>query len=295
MRLITRGDLDGLTCAVLISHFEEIESVLLTHSQDLADGNVEVGASDIIANLPYQRGCAMWFDHHMHTTAAGPGVEFEGSFGQAPSAAHLVWDYYECAQTLPHYEELVHETDRLDSADLTLDDILDPQAYIKLGFTLDSRSGLGPLDQYFEIALDLLLRNKPIDSILQDPAVDERCRRLETDDVHLHEALQSNSRIDENVVFTDFRNLDPVPAGNRFLVFAIFPQINVAVRAQKRLDGPTMLTLGHSIINRTCNTNVGDLAARYGGGGHQGASSIPLMEDTDQQIEMIIAELKAGG
>ncbi len=295
MRLVTRGDLDGLTCAVLISHFEKIDSVLLTHSQELADGNVDIGASDIIANLPYQRGCAMWFDHHMHTTAAAPRFEFEGSFGQAPSAAHLIWDYYECAQTLPHYEKLVHETDRLDSADLTLDDILDPQAYIKLGFTLDSRSGLGPLDQYFETALDLLLRNKPIDSILQDPAVDERCRRLETDDVHLHKALQSNSRIDENVVFSDFRNLDPVPAGNRFLVFAIFPQINVAVRAQKRLDGPTMLTLGHSIINRTCNTNVGELAARYGGGGHQGAGSIPLMEDTDQQIEMILAELKAGG
>ncbi len=295
MRLVTRGDLDGLACAVLISHFEEIESVLLTHSQELADGNVDIGTSDIIANLPYQPGCAMWFDHHMHTTAAAPSVEFEGSFGKAPSATRLVWDYYGCAQTLPQYEELVRETDRLDSADLTLDDILDPQGYIKLGFTLDSRSGLGPLDRYFENALDLLLRNTPIDRILQDPAVDERCRRLENDDVQLHKALQSNSNVDENVVFSDFRNLDPVPAGNRFLVFAIFPQINVAVRAQKRLDGPTMLTLGHSIINRTCNTNVGELAARYGGGGHQGAGSIPLMEDTDQQIEMILAELKAGG
>ena len=56
-----------------------------------------------------------------------------------------------------------------------------------------------------------------------------------------------------------------------------------------------MLTIGHSIINRTCGTNVGELAARYGGGGHPGAGSIPLMEDTDQQIEMILAELKAGG
>ena len=295
MRLVTRGDLDGLTCALLISHFEEIESVLLTYSQELAEGKVDIGASDIIANLPYQRGCAMWFDHHMHTTAAAPSVEFEGSFGQAASAARLVWEYYECAQTLPHYEELVNETDRLDSADLTLDDILDPQGYIKLGFTLDSRSGLGPLDQYFENALDLLLRSTPIESILQDPAIDERCRRLENDDILLHKALQSNSRIDENVVFSDLRDLDPVPAGNRFLVFAIFPQINVAVRAQKRLDGRTMLTLGHSIINRTCNTNVGELAARYGGGGHQGAGSIPLMEDTDQQIDMILAELKASG
>lgn len=295
MRIVTRGDLDGLTCAVLISHHEEIDSVLLTHPQELADGQVDIGTTDIIANLPYQPGCAMWFDHHMHTTSAAPALEFEGAFGQAPSAAHLVWEYYECAQTLPHYEELVHETDRLDSADLTLDDILDPQGYIKLGFTLDSRSGLGPLDRYFETVLELLLKNSSIHEILLDPAVDARCRRLETDDVHLHEALQSQSFIDDNVVFSDFRDLHPVPAGNRFLVFAIFPQVNVAVRAQRRLDGRTMLTLGHSIINRTCNTNVGELAARYGGGGHPGAGSIPLMEDTDQQIEMILAELKTGG
>ena len=295
MRLVTRGDLDGLTCAVLISHHEEIDSVLLTHPQELADGHVEISNTDIIANLPYQPGCGIWFDHHMHTTAAAPRVEFEGAFGQAPSAARLVWEYYGCEQTLPHYDDLVCETDRLDSADLTLDDILDPQGYIKLGFTLDSRSGLGPLEQYFETVLDLLLDNRSSDEILLEPAVDMRCRRLETDDVHLHEALQSHSRVDGNVVFTDFRYLDPVPAGNRFLVFAIFPQVNVAVRAQRRLDGPTMLTLGHSIINRTCNTNVGELAARYGGGGHPGAGSIPLMEDTDQQIEMILTELKAGG
>jgi hypothetical protein len=295
MRLVTRGDLDGLTCAVLISHHEEINSVLLTHPQELADGHVEISSTDIIANLPYQPGCGIWFDHHMHTTAAAPTFEFEGAFGQAPSAARLVWEYYSCEQTLPHYDDLVCETDRLDSADLTLDDILDPQGYIKLGFTLDSRSGLGPLEHYFQTVLDLLLDNRSSEEILLEPAVDMRCRRLETDDVHLHEALQSQSRVDGNVVFTDFRYLDPVPAGNRFLVFAIFPQINVAVRAQRRLDGPTMLTLGHSIINRTCNTNVGELAARYGGGGHPGAGSIPLMEDTDQQIEMILTELKAAG
>ena len=198
-------------------------------------------------------------------------------------------------KTLPHYETLVRETDRLDSVDLTLDDILDPQGFIKLGFTLDSRSGLGPLDRYFETVLDLLLKRTPVEEVLQHPAVDARCRRLETDDVELHKALQIHSQVDGNVVFSDFRGVDPVPAGNRFLVFALFPKINVAVRAQKRLDGPTMLTIGHSVINRTCKTNVGELAARYGGGGHQGAASIPLMEDTDQQIEMILAELKSAG
>lgn len=295
MRLVTRGDLDGLTCAVLISHFEEIDEVLLTHPQELTEGKVEITSKDILANVPYRPECAMWFDHHMHTTAAAPTFEFRGAFGQAPSAARLVWDYYGCEESLPQYTELLRETDRLDSADLTLDDILDPQSFIKLGFTLDSRSGLGPLDRYFETVLGLLVNQTPIESILVEPEVESRCRRLEDNDIQLHAALQDHSQVEGNVVFSDFRSLETVPAGNRFLVFALFPQINVAVRAQRRLDGRTMLTLGHSIINRTCKMNVGELAARYGGGGHPGAGSVPLLEDSDQQIEMILSELKAAG
>lgn len=295
MRLVTRGDLDGLTSAVLISHFEEIDSVLLAHPQELADGNVQIGVDDIIANLPYQDGCAMWFDHHMHTTVAAPRVQVEGAFGEAPSAARLIWNYYGCEHSLGEYAELVDETDRLDSADLTLDDILDPQRFIKLGFTLDSRSGLGPLDRYFETLLDFLIKKRPIEEILEDPSVEARCSRLESDDVELHRMLQSHSEVDKNVVFSDFRQIESVPAGNRFLVFALYPQINVAVRAQRRLDGRSMLTLGHSILNRTCKTNVGELAARYGGGGHRGAASVPLGEDADQLIEMIVAELIAAG
>jgi len=56
-----------------------------------------------------------------------------------------------------------------------------------------------------------------------------------------------------------------------------------------------MLVLGHSIFNRSCKTNVGELAARYGGGGHRGAGSVSLMDDPEQQIRMILAELKANG
>ena len=296
MRLVTRGDLDGLACAVVIGLNEEIDEILLTHPQEIADGKVEIRNTDIIANLPYQKGCAKWFDHHQHTTVEIPKEPVEGVFGQAPSAARLVYEYYGGRMSMPQLDELVRETDRLDSADLTLDDILDPQGYIKLGFTIDPRSGLGPLDQYMMTLHDLLTRNTPIDQVLAYPAVEERCRRLEEEDIELHRALQALSQVDGNVVISDFRTLDPVPVGNRFLVFALFPQANVAVRLQWREDKQLpMMTLGHSVINRTCSTDVGELAARYGGGGHRGAASIPLKEDSNQKIRAIVAELKANG
>lgn len=297
MRLVTRGDLDGLTCAVLIGLEEEIDDLLLIHPQDITEDRVEIRAGDIIANLPYHENASLWFDHHMHTaTPVAPPSDFEGSFAEAPSAARLVYEYYGGEDELPQFAELVRETDRLDSADLTPDDVLEPQGYIKLGFTIDSRTGLGTFEDYFRHLVDLLRIETPIEEILEDPEVARRCELMEKEDARFREALKKHSRVDDNVVITDFRGVDPVPVGNRFLVYALFPEPNVSIRLHW---GPgrefPMVLIGHSIFNRTCNTNVGELAARYGGGGHPGAGSVPLMENPEQQIQLILAELKANG
>lgn len=297
MRLVTRGDLDGLTCAVIICLHEKIDNILLIHPQDITDDRVEILDGDIIANLPYHPDCGMWFDHHLHTaTPTARPVAFKGKFGKAPSAARLVYEYYGGSEKMPRLSTLVRETDRLDSANLTPQDVLEPQGYIKLGFTIDGRTGIGAFEEYFHALVGLLMRKTPIDEVLAHPEVDKRCRLLASQNDAFREATKENSRVDANVVITDFRSLDTVPVGNRFLVYALYPEVNVSMRLQW---GPQkqfpMLTIGHSIFNRTCQTNVGDLAARYGGGGHQGAGSIPLMEDPEMQIQMILAELKNNG
>lgn len=296
MRVLTQDDLDGLTCCALISLHEEVDELRLTHPQELADGHMDMHEGDIIANLPFHEGCALWFDHHLHTAVARPHHTYVGAFGKAPSAARLVYEYYGGRTTMPQFDELVRETDRMDSANLTLDDILDPQGFIKLGFTIDRRSGLGDLGDYFFVLLDLISQETPVEQILRHPEVEERCRRLEDEDVRLHATLLEHGEVYDNVVLTDFRLVTDVPAGNRFLVFALFPQVNVAMRVQHTNDRRHVrLTLGHSIVNRTCATNLGELAARFGGGGHHGAASIQLDESGDQQIEELLAELRDEG
>jgi oligoribonuclease NrnB/cAMP/cGMP phosphodiesterase (DHH superfamily) len=297
VRLVTRGDLDGLTCAVLISQNEEIDALSLVHPQDITEGRFEVGADDIVANLPYDPRCGIWFDHHMHTaTPAAPPPSFKGAFGQAPSAARLVYDYYGGEERMPQFVELVSETDRLDSADLTLDDVLVPERYIKLGFTIDGRTGLGSFESYFLLLLEMLAKQTPIEDVLAHPEVERRCTVMEESDIEFQKALRAYSRVDRNVVVTDFRECPSIPVGNRFLVYALYPAANVSLRLHW---GPNrqfpMMVLGHSIFNRTCKTNLGELAARYGGGGHRGAGSVPLMDDPEQQIRMVLAELKAAG
>ncbi len=142
MRLVTRGDLDGLTCAVLITGCEDIQEILLAHPQDISERRLFITSNDIIANLPYQPGCGKWFDHHLLTTALEhPPENFEGRYGLAPSAARVVYEYYVAAHPeIKQHELLLSETDRLDAAQLTLEDVtttiaspFDPQVRARCG------------------------------------------------------------------------------------------------------------------------------------------------------------------
>ncbi len=298
MRLVTRGDLDGLTCAVLITHCEKIEEILLIHPQDITDKRFRATEDDILANLPYQTGCGKWFDHHMLTDSnEKPPQDFDGRYALAPSAARVVYEYYVGQNpTLQRYEALLAETDRLDAAQLNMEDVLDPKGYILLGYTLDPRTGLGAYREYF-LNLVGALQRKPIDAVLQLPEVKERVDRLKQQDAEFREATRSRSRLDGNVVFTDFRDVEKVPVGNRFLVYTLFPQANVSVRVHQ---GPSRehvaCAVGHSIFNRTCRTAVGDLMSDYGGGGHAGAGTCLLpASEADRKIGEILERLKRNG
>ena len=211
-----------------------------------------------------------------------------------PSATRLVYEYFGGREKMPEYEELVRETDRFDSADLRPSDVITPQDYILLAFTIDARTGIGPFRDYFFTLFDLLRKPTPISEVLAHTAVAQRCRQMGSDLQEFRQALEHSSRVDGNVVITDFRPLDEPPVGNRFLVYAVFPEANVSLRIHWGPRRETVVAvLGHSIFNRTCTTDVGELAARFGGGGHHGAASIPIALDAaDDVISKLASELR---
>jgi hypothetical protein len=298
MRVVTRGDLDGLTCALLISSCEPVGEVCLVHPQEITDRRFPVTKGDILANLPYHPDCGKWFDNHLLTDASStPPKRFDGRYASAPSAARVVYEYYSPRHPeLERYQALLAETDRLDSANLTLEDVVSPQAYILLGYTLDPRTGLGAFQDYFRLLLDRL-KSDPIETVLALPEVRERVERIERQDREFRQATLVHSRLDGNVIVTDFRTLSPVPVGNRFLVYTLFPEANISLRIHW---GPrrerVAVSAGHSIFNRTSRTNVGVLMSLYGGGGHRGAGSCTLPPATaDAQVQGMIETLKRNG
>jgi nanoRNase/pAp phosphatase (c-di-AMP/oligoRNAs hydrolase) len=301
MRLVTRGDLDGLTSAVIITMKEPIDEITLVHPQDITDKRVRITKNDVLANVPYHPDAGMWFDHHLLTESnEKPPEHFAGRYAVAPSAARLVYDYYlerdPNDETLKGFATLVHETDRLDSAQLTPTDVEDPRGYILLGYTIDSRSGLGAFNDYFKKLIDWL-KSMPIDDVLAQPEVAARVERLRRDLNDFKLLLQRNSFTLNNVVITDLREIKQLPTGNRFLVYTLFPEQNVSLRVHW---GPyhesVIAAVGHSIFNRTCNTSVGELMSRWGGGGHRGAGTCVLpLESAAEAIDEILFELQKNG
>ncbi len=301
MRLVTRADLDGLTSAVIITLKEPIADILLVHPQDITDKRIEIRGDDVMSNLPYDSRCGMWFDHHLLTDSnEKPPEGFKGRYRVAPSAARLVYEYY--LEKNPHdptllgLAGLVDATDRLDAARLTPEDVENPGGYILLGYTIDSRSGLGSFEGYF-LQLVQWLKTMPIEQVLERPEVKERVDRLRSEQEEFKQALKRNSFQLNNVVVSDLRQVEALPAGNRFLIYTLFPETNVSVRVHWGPYHNTVIAaVGHSIFNRTCNTSVGELMSRYGGGGHRGAGTCVLTIDkAADAIDEILFELQKNG
>lgn len=298
MRLVTRGDLDGLTCAFLLSKCESIDWVRLVHPQQIVGREVTITSNDILANLPYHPDCGKWFDNARSTSVDTDAPKsFQGSYTVAPSASRVVYEHYKGDH--PEIEQhvgLVTEVDRLDSGDLTRGDIVEPKGYILLGLTLDPRSGLGAFEGYFSLLLDGLKEEKLAD-ILEYPEVVERVQKMREQDSRFREITSEHSRQEGNAIITDFRPVYPIPSGNRFLVYTLFPDANVSLRVHW---GPAresvIVAVGRSVLNRTSQADIGSLMSKFGGGGHSGAGSCSFKpEEADAQIAEIVAALNAAG
>jgi len=271
MRIVTRPDFDGIVCAVLLYEAMDIRGpVKWVEPNALQRGIVDIRKGDIIANLPYDDRCSFWFDHHYTNRIYR---SFKGVFKIAPSAAGIIFNHYK-DRFKRDYSELVTATDKIDAAELSLDEVLHPEkhGYVMLSMTVVNG---GEPDEAYWNKLIGLLRKYDLRRILDDPEIKRRCRQV----IELNEKytayLKKNTRLEKHVSITDFRNLENIPAGNRFLVYSLFPEsvVNLKIRYEKKNKAMTAVNIGHSIFNRRCNVNAGLLLADFGGGGHRGAAS----------------------
>ena len=271
MRIVTRPDFDGVVCAALLYKALDIkEPVKWIEPNELQRGLVEIRAGDIIANLPYDERCTLWFDHHYTNRI---DRTFDGEFRIAPSAAGIIFAYYK-DRFKRDYSELVRATDKIDSADLTLDEVLNPEKYGYVLLSMTVSDGDHPNEAFWNKLVGLIGQFN-LQQVLDDPDVKQRCQEVIKQNEQYAIYLREYTHLEKHVSVTDFRHLNRIPAGNRFLVYSLFPEsyVNVRIRYEEKKEDMIAVSVGHSIFNPHCNVNAGLLLADFEGGGHYGAAS----------------------
>jgi nanoRNase/pAp phosphatase (c-di-AMP/oligoRNAs hydrolase) len=299
-RLVTRSDFDGLVCAVLLRHLDLIDDITFVHPKDVQDGVVDVTERDILTNLPYAPAAHLVFDHHhSETLRTGGTAKNHVIDAEAPSAARVIYDHYGGVERFPLVSaELMEAVDRADSAAYDIGEVLEPEGWTLLNFLMDSRTGLGRFREFrisnYDLMMQLIdacMRHQDVADILALPDVAERVELFRAQSQLFVEQLRRVSSVREDVVIVDLRDEEIIYAGNRFMVYALFPQARVSVHIiWGRQKQNTVLAVGKSILDRTSPVDIGSVMLKYGGGGHLAAGTCQVPHDESERvIEEVVA------
>ncbi len=302
MRLVTRSDFDGLVCAMILRELEIIGDIKFVHPKDVQDGKVDLTSNDITTNLPFDPRVGIAFDHHESELARNDMDKIEDQYicRVAKSAARVVYEYYGGAENIKTVSpEMMDAVDKGDSADFTVDEILNPTGWVLMDFLMDARTGLGRFHNFRISNYDLMMElidycvNHSVDEVLQLPDVKERVDLYFEQQELFKQQLKDIVVIHDKVAVIDLRPLETIYAGNRFMVYAMWPEIEMSVHVAwgfKKQN--TAVMIGKSIINKAGTIDIGELCLDYGGGGHPNAGTCQLDNDkVDAELPNIIAML----
>lgn len=303
-RLVTRSDFDGLVCAMLLKEMDLIDEIKFVHPKDVQDGKVELTGDDITTNLPFDPRVKIAFDHHeSELSRVDPEVAKDKFIieGEAKSAARVVYNYYGGAKTFKRIsDEIMTAVDKGDSADFTEEEILNPTGWVLMNFIMDARTGLGRFHDFRISNYDLMMELidycviHPIDDVLALPDVKERVDLYFEQQEKFKEQLNRITKIEGKVAVIDLRNEETIYTGNRFMVYAMHPEVEMSVHVAWGFQKQnTAVMIGKSIINKNSKVNIGELCLSYGGGGHANAGTCQLENDkVDAELPNIIKALQ---
>lgn len=305
-RLVTRSDFDGLVCAVLLKELDLIDEIKFVHPKDMQDGAIDITSNDITTNLPYVDGCHVAFDHHLSEISRRGDVAKSNHIinPDAPSAARVVYDYYGGHDVFPEaWDDMMAAVDKADAAQFTKDEILNPEGWVLLNYLMDSRTGLGRFKDFrisnYQLMMELIdyCRNHTIDEIIALPDVQERVALYNEHTELFTDQVKRCANVFANVVVLDLRDEDTIYAGNRFMIYALFPECNISIHQiwgfQKQ---NVVFAIGKSILDRSSKTNVGELCLRFGGGGHNAAGTCQVLEaQVDETKAALIQQITNDG
>ncbi len=305
-RLLTRSDMDGLVCAVLLKELGILGEIVFHHPKDVQDGKVAVTERDILTNLPYVPGCGLCFDHHASEGTRNSGLLSKGPTPNyilrpdAKSAARVVYDHYGGKARFGRISDaMMDAVDKADSAGFSRDDVLYPKGWELLSFLMDARTGLGRFREFrvsnYQLMMMLIdcCRDLDIGQIMALPDVNERVELFFAQHALFRAQIERVAHVHGKLVVLDLRDEPTIHAGNRFVVYAMFPQCDISMHVMwGREKMNTVYTVGKSIFDRGSRIDVGALMLKHGGGGHPAAGTCQGDNgDAEAMKQRLIAEI----
>lgn len=300
MRLITRSDFDGLVCGALLKEAGIIDHWKFAHPKDLQDGLVEINEDDCLANVPFVEGCGLWFDHHSSEFERNQlEGKYKGESRITPSCARIIYEYYGGEERFSHFNEMLAAVDKVDSGNLTIDEIQNPEGWILIGFLMDPRTGLGRWRNFtisnYQLMEKLIdaCRTMSTDEILNLSDVQERIEIYFEQTARFKEMVSKYTRTDGDFIISDLRGVDPIYTGNRFLIYSMYPEQNISAWIVSGKGGlGCSVAVGYSVLNRTSDIDVGSLMLKYGGGGHKAVGTCQFKdEEIKDKLPKLLNEL----
>ena len=298
-RLVTRSDFDGLVCAALLRQMDILGEVKFVHPRDVQHGKVELGPSDITTNLPFHPGVHLAFDHHSsETVRITRSHENHVIWPDAESAARVVYEYYGGSPRFPDIsEEMMEAVDKADSGQFSLEEILDPRSWVLLNFIMDPRTGLGRFRNFrisnYQLMMQLIdaCTTMTVRQILRMPDVAERVELYNAHAEQAKEQILRCATVHGNLVVLDLRAEEVIHPTNRFTIYALFPQCNISMHVLWGLkEQNTVFAMGKSILDRSNQTNIGELMLAYGGGGHEAAGTCQVSNTRAPKVMRALIE-----
>ena len=303
-RLVTRSDMDGIATAVILKQLNLVDEIKFVHPKDMQDGIVDITENDIITNLPHSPNAYLVFDHYKSEAVANEKEDSHLIIADAPSAAREVYDYYVKDNDLSMIrQDMILAVDKCDAAQFSKEEILNPKAWILLHFLMDARTGLGRFRDFeisnYNLMLELIdyCHDHGIDDVMLLPHVKERVDLYNKHADAFKEQLKRCSTVHGNLVVLDLRDEEIIYPGNRFMIYALFPQVNISIHIIWGLKKQnTVFATGKSIINRSSKTNIGELMGKYAGGGHKDCGTCQVEHDKAKEVlpELITAITEDG-
>ncbi|WP_295102195.1 hypothetical protein [uncultured Candidatus Kuenenia sp.] len=303
-RLVTKGDFDGLGCAILFKSLGIIEDILFTHPKEIENGNIRITSNDITAGLPYREKAYLVFDNY-------PG-SIENSVGKknnfiidtnAPSTTRVVYNYFGGGKSFSDIsDELLSAVDKGYTANFTTYEILYPAGWNLLNYIIDQRTGLEKFGKFRSSHYQLLLtlvdyrKNHTILEILGLSEIEERIDIYFSVVDQCKEQVLRCASVYHNLVVIDFRHEAVIYPGNRFIVYALYPECNVSLHIlPDTASNKTIFVAGNSIIDRSYKAHIGKIMSLHGGGGHANAGTCQVSnENAEEVLEALTRKLQYG-